>query len=355
MKFRIRDKEIGDENETYFIADIGANHDGDLQRAKDLIRLASDAGADAAKFQHFQAKTIVSKQGFNELRVGATHQSNWKKGVYETYEDASIDLAWNNELNEECEKCGIHFFSSIYDLDILTEMADLVPAFKIGSGDIDWTEMLEATSKFGKPVIIAAGASKLHEVENAINTIQLRNSDVALLQCNTNYTGSSNNFKYLNLNVLKSFKERFGDVVLGLSDHTPGHTSVLGAVALGAKIIEKHFTDDKNRVGPDHGFALDSYDWKNMISEVKNLEDALGDGIKTIENNEIDSFLVQRRSLRSKQLIKAGDHITSQNLVALRPRTQNGISPSELKNIIGKRVKNTLKEGLEIEWSNLEY
>lgn len=354
MKFKIDDLEVGADAGTYFIADIGANHDGDLNRAKDLIRLARDSGAHAAKFQHFKAETIVSRKGFDELKGGITHQSTWKKSVYDVYKTASINLDWNNALYDECKKCGIHFFSSIYDLGILNEMANFVPAFKIGSGDIDWTEMLEETSKFGKPIIIAAGASKMHDIERAIETVSVRNSEIALLQCNTNYTGNSDNFKFLNLNVLKLFRKRFEDVVLGLSDHTPGHTSVLGAVALGAKIIEKHFTDDKSRNGPDHGFAMDANEWRNMVSAVSDLEKALGDGIKTIEDNEIEPFLVQRRSLRSRLEIQAGSKITRDNIIALRPRTPKGISPSELKNILGKNVKKNIDEGDEIEWSNLE-
>ncbi len=354
MKFKIDGLEVGAGAGTYFIADIGANHDGDLDRAKDLIKLASDCGAHAAKFQHFKAETIVSKKGFDTLKGDITHQSKWKKSVFDVYQDASINLEWNTALHDECQKHGIHFFSSIYDLGILNEMANFVPAFKIGSGDIDWLEMLKETSKFGKPIIIAAGASKMHDVEKAIETVSERNTEIALLQCNTNYTGNDDNFKFLNLNVLKSFRKRFPDVVLGLSDHTSGHTSVLGAVALGAKIIEKHFTDDKSRTGPDHGFAMDADEWRAMVSAVSDLEKALGDGIKTIEDNEIGPFLVQRRSLRSKSIIQAGSKITRENTIALRPRTSKGISPSEIENILGKNLKKTIDEGDEIEWSNLE-
>lgn len=355
MKFRIGETIVGDNSKTYFIADIGANHDGDIKRAKNLIKLASHSGANAAKFQHFKASTIISKNGFDSLKSGTTHQSTWKKSVVEVYEDASINLEWNFELLEECKKYEIDFFSSIYDLDILNQMANIVPAFKIGSGDIDWSEMLEATSKFNKPMIIAAGASNLQDVDYAVELIQQRNKEIALLQCNTNYTGSIDNFKFLNLNVIKTFKRRYPDVVLGLSDHTPGHTSVLGAVALGAKIIEKHFTDDKTRTGPDHGFALDNRDWNQMVTEVRNLECALGDGIKIIEENERDSFCVQRRSLRLKKSIRAGDEITKDHLVALRPRSAVGIGPSELLNIIGKSVKNNIDEGYELEWRDIKF
>ena len=151
----------------------------------------------------------------------------------------------------------ITFFSTPYDLDLVDELDQYVPAFKIGSGDIAWDEMLRKISSKAKPVLFACGAASLEEVVHAHDVISKENRELILMQCNTNYTGSVDNFKYINLNVLKTFRQMFPETILGLSDHTPGHETVLGAVALGACVVEKHFTDDNNRSGPDHPFSMD--------------------------------------------------------------------------------------------------
>lgn len=325
-------------NQTYFIADIAANHDGSLDRALHLIELAADAGADAAKFQNFRAETIVSSRGFQELGKKLTHQASWEKDVVEVYRDASIPLEWTESLHEKCEHHKIDYFTSPYDLDYISYFSDKMPYFKIGSGDITWREAIEKIASYGKPILLATGASTEAEVRSAMHILEKSNCEIVLMQCNTNYTGSVDNFRFLNLNVLESFAKEYPNAILGLSDHTEGAVAVLGAVAKGAKVIEKHFTDDKTRKGPDHGFSLNPTDWKQMVSDVRKLESALGTGIKIVEENEIDARIVQRRALRYRQSVSAGHIIQSEDLIALRPCPTDGINPFETASIVGRAL-----------------
>ena len=201
-KVTIEGKFVGSEEPTYFVADIAANHDGDLDRARELIKLAAKAGADAAKFQHFQAETIVSDLGFKSLGAQQSHQSKWKKSVFEVYKDASVDLAWTETLKQTCVDEGITFFTTPYSLDTVDYMDAHVPAYKIGSGDITWTEMIKKIASKNKPYMLATGASSMDEVATAVETCVSVNPQMVLMQCNTNYTAELENFKYIHLNRL---------------------------------------------------------------------------------------------------------------------------------------------------------
>ena len=211
---RIDDKQIGDGHPTYFIADIAANHDGDLRRATDLIYLAAEAGADAAKFQHFQASTIVSDKGFRSLYGQQSHQASWKKSVFEVYKDATVDLGWTPHLKEACDKAGITFFTSPYAPELVDAVDPYVPAYKIGSGDITWMEIIEYIAGRQKPYFLATGASSMADVERAVATALAINTQFALLQCNTNYTASLENFKFIQLRVLETYMRRFPGMIL---------------------------------------------------------------------------------------------------------------------------------------------
>ena len=184
--FEVSGIRVGADSPVYFIADIGANHDGDFNRAKELILLAAENGANAAKFQHFEARTIVSDYGFQNIRSGATHQTTWKKSVYETYDNAALNLEWTQKLSETCQQAGIHFFTSPYSLALVDFVDKFVPAYKIGSGDISWLEIIKYIAKKNKPYFIATGASDLDEVDDAVAVAIENNPNFALLQCNTN-------------------------------------------------------------------------------------------------------------------------------------------------------------------------
>ena len=336
---------IGGDKELYFIADIGANHDGDINRAFELIKLAKESGADAAKFQNFQAAKIVSKYGFENLGDALSHQKNWKKSVFEVYEDASISKDWTKLLKEKCDEVGIDYFTSPYDFDSVDSVDPYVDLYKIGSGDITWHEIIEHICKKGKPVLVATGASSLSDVEKAMELMQKFTNDIVLMQCNTNYTANIENFKYVNLNVLKLYSKMYPRVLLGLSDHTEGHSTVLGSIALGARVIEKHFTDDNLREGPDHKFAMNPKSWREMVDRSYELFYSLGDGIKRVEDNEKDAAIVQRRSLRAVRDISEGEVITDKDIESLRPMPMDALAPFERNKLVGKIAVSNIKKG----------
>ncbi len=350
----INEKRIGRDYPTYFIADIAANHDGDFERAKDLIYLAAESGADAAKFQHFTAETIVSNYGFQDLGGQQSHQSKWKKSVFDVYKDASVSLGWTAALRETCDKAGIAFFTSPYSIDIVDHIDSYVPAYKIGSGDITWIEMVKYIAEKQKPYIMATGASSIDDVHRAVCAGLKINPRLCLMQCNTNYTASLENFKYIQLNVLKVYREMYPDLILGLSDHTPGHATVLGAVTLGARMIEKHFTDDIKRVGPDHAFSMDASSWRQMVDRTRELENALGVGIKQVEGNEQETVVIQRRAIRMATNLKAGSILAHDDLTVLRPCPKDGLPPYHIEELIGLRLRRDVIMGEHLRWVDLE-
>ncbi len=353
-ELEINGVKIGNKNPTYFIADIAANHDGDLERAKDLIYLAAEAGADAAKFQHFQAATIVSDHGFKNLNTQQSHQAKWKESVFDVYRAASVNLEWTATLKETCERANIPFFTTPYALDVVDYLDDHVPAYKIGSGDITWLEMIERVASKQKPYFLATGAASTDEVHRAVCAALAINQKFALMQCNTNYTASLENFKYIQLNVLKTYRAMYPDVVLGLSDHTPGHATVLGAVALGARIVEKHFTDNANRDGPDHAFSMNPSSWREMVDRTRELENALGNGIKKVEDNEKETVVVQRRSLRASKALSKSQVIRIGDFVALRPCPVDALTPVEIQTIVGRTLRRDILAGDYLRATDLE-
>jgi len=352
-KLNIGRRWIGDEEPVYFVADISANHDGDLDRAKLLINLAAESGADAAKFQNFRAPKIVSDYGFNKLGLKLSHQANWSKSVFQIYQDATVPWEWIETLKEECDKVKIDFFSTPYDFEAVDMLDPFVSFYKIGSGDITWPEMLVKISGKNKPVLLACGASEIGDVQRAVHIIQSVNSQLALMQCNTNYTANVENYKYINLNVLKSFKVLFPELVLGLSDHTLGYSTVLGAVALGASVIEKHFTDDNNRLGPDHPFSMTPILWREMVDRTHELEYALGSTIKQVEENEKQTVVVQRRCIRAARDLAEGIIITREMLDVLRPAPLDSIFPYDIEKVVGRKLTSKVNAGDYLKWMML--
>jgi sialic acid synthase SpsE len=353
MEIKIGSHVLGQNHPTYFIADIAANHDGDFERAKMLIRIAKECGADAAKFQNFRAPKIVSDYGFKSLGGQQSHQAKWKRSVFEVYKNASIPFEWTEGLKKECDQVGIDFFSSPYDFEATDMLDSFVSAYKIGSGEIDWLEALEYIARKGKPVLLATGAANIGEVQRAVHTILAINPQLILMQCNTNYTASLENFKYINLNVLKCYADMFPELILGLSDHTPGHATVLGAVALGAQVVEKHFTDNNQREGPDHAFAMNPVSWKAMVENTRQLERALGKASKIVEGNELETVIIQRRCLRAARDVKTGETFTREMIDVLRPATPGAILPDQLGEVPGKKARMDIPFGKEIRWTDL--
>jgi len=322
----IDDVRIGPETGTFFIADLAANHDGSIRRAKKLIKLAHDSGANAVKFQHFQASQFINGSAFEALRCNKSHQTLWEKSVYDVYADASLPLSWTEELKNYCLSLGIVFFSSPYGLDMVDHLNPHVPAWKIGSGDINYHAQLIRVAKTNKPVLLATGACALEEVIESVNILQKYTNKIVLMQCNTNYTAKDENYDFINLNVLKTYSTLFPDIVLGLSDHTLGHETVLGAIALGARVVEKHFTDDNSRPGPDHQFSMNPQTWKEMVKSSRIIERSLGSTIKAVCKNEKETSVLQRRALYAIDDIPAGTHIDNHMFEPKRPCPPNSVN-----------------------------
>jgi N-acetylneuraminate synthase len=218
---------------------------------------------------------------------------------------------------------------------------------------MSWPEALLYMAGKGKPMLMATGACELGEVVDNVRAVEEVNNEIVLFQCNTNYTGSDANFDHIHLNVLKTYAQLFPNVVLGLSDHTSRHATVLGAIAMGARVIEKHFTDDTTREGPDHPFAMDPTTWSEMVARTRELERALGSPLKRVAENEIETVLVQRRCLRAARDIQAGEVFTREMIDVLRPATTDAIRPVEIERVIGTKAGQAISEGEALHWAML--
>lgn len=334
----------------YIISEVGSNFDGDLDRAKYLAKLSKELGADAYKIQNFKAPKIVSEIGFKNLKTA--FQKNWDKPVVEVYKAAEFPREWIKELADYCKEIDIDFFSSPYDIEAVDLLEEIdVPIYKIGSGEIDNFDFLTYVAKLGKPVIIGCGSSTVEDIEKAINTIRdTGNNKIILLQCVTNYPSP---IADANLLAMVELGKKFS-VEVGYSDHTVGEegkgddplsgiTVPLGAVALGATVIEKHFTDDRKRVGPDHPFAMDTSSFKMMVDGIRAMEKALGDGQKRIMPSELDTVVIQRRGIYATRNIESGEIIDFDSIELLRPAV--GIKASQLDSVVGKRTSKKIETG----------
>ncbi len=335
----------------YFIADIAANHDGELQRAKDLVWIAKESGADCAKFQHFLADKIVNDKEFKKISEIKTHQSEWKKSVSQIYDDYHFKREWTDEIHKECIKANIDFSSTPYDLNAIKLIEKIVPFIKIGSGDISWIEHIMECAKTNLPIIIATGASDEKDVDRAMSCLEKHAHSVCIMQCNTNYTTDKDKIKYVNLKALNYYRSKYPFAALGLSDHTLSDTSVIGAISLGAMFIEKHFTDDNSREGPDHKFAINPKNWKIMVQKSQEIYQELGNGKKKIEENELNAYIVQRRSCVAKKNLSKGHIICKEDIDFLRPCPEGSVQPYEYEKIIGKRLKNTIEKNESFLWT----
>jgi N-acetylneuraminate synthase len=348
-QIKIGKRLVGEDQPALIIADIGANFDGDLNKAKKLALAVKEAGGDVVKIQSFLADKIVSGRGFASMKLKGVHGS-WGRPVDEIFKEAEFPRAWHKDFFAYCRKIGIAVSSSPYDFEAVDLMAKLgVDFYKIGSGDITWHEMLRYIAKKKKPVILATGASTLAEVDEAVNAIAATgNRNLILLQCITNYPSK---IESANLNVLKTYKKAFG-AIIGYSDHSPQDVVVLGAVALGAKVIEKHFTLNKKDKGPDHPHSMDPVEFAQMVKRIRQLESAMGSGRKFVVAEEAETVIVQRRGLYAKKDVVQGAIIKESDLDILRPAL--GLLPRYKKIVAGHKARHALKAGDVISWESLE-
>jgi N-acetylneuraminate synthase len=346
--FKVGKRLVGEGAPALIIADIGANFDGDLEKAKKLALAVKQSGGDVVKIQSFKANKIVSGRGFAGMKLKGIHGS-WNKPIDEVFKSAEFPRLWHKEFFDYCKKIGIEVSSSPYDFEAVDLMEEIgVNFYKIGSGDITWHEMLRYIANKGKPVILATGASTMAEVSEAVEVIrETGNMDFALLQCITNYPSR---IESANLKVMPIYKKVF-DVITGYSDHTPGDTVVLGAVALGAKVIEKHFTLNKKDVGPDHPHSMEPDEFALMVKHIRDMERALGDGVKKVEEEESETVIVQRRGLCVSKKVKAGETFKKDNVIELRPAL--GILPKYKEVVVGHKAKKDMEAGSPIKWEDL--
>lgn len=346
-RFQIGTRWVGDDEPTYFIAEMGSNFDGSLERARGLVDAAHESGADAVKFQTFTAEGLVSSHSFARLKIG--YQAAWDEPTHVVYKRAEFPRDWHEKIFEHARRRGVAFFTSVWDHDAVDLLERLhIPAYKIGSGDITWFDFIRRVAQTGKPVLISTGASSLRDVARAIDVIRdTGNQRVVLMQCVTNYPSTHRN---ANLLVLETYRQAF-DVVVGYSDHAPGDVVALGAVALGARVIEKHFTLDKTLPGPDHPHSMEPHEFAAMVQRVRALEAALGSAVKQVTDEERDSTVIMRRSLHAARAIATGEELTAEKMVALRPAV--GIAPEHEPLVIGRRAVRPLEPEEAIRWEDL--
>ena len=345
---KIGNSMIGENHPTYFIAEIGGNFDGSMDKAKRLIDAAKDAGANCAKFQTFTAETIVSEGGFSKMQLHGVHGS-WGRTVSEVFKDVEFPMAWHKEIADYCKKVGIDFSTSPYfkeAVDLCAEMK--LPFIKIGSGEITWLEMIQYIASKGLPIMLATGDATLSEIDEAVRIIERTgNKDLVLMQCITNYPSK---IESANVNVLKTYQNAFG-CLTGYSDHSPGHVVALASVVLGARVIEKHFTLDKTDKGPDHPHSMEPDEFKFMVDSIREVERAMGSTRKEVVDEESETVYVQRRCLYAKNDLKAGATVTEDDINVLRPAL--GIPPKYKDIVIGKKVKKYIPVGDPVFWEDL--
>lgn len=342
--FKFSEKEILKTSPTYIIAEVGVNHNGDMNLAKKLIDIAVECGADAVKFQTFKAEKLVSRKA-QQAEYQVTNLKN-KTSQYEMLKKLELKFEDFIILKEYCETKGIEFISTPFDIESAVFLKDIgVHAMKIGSGDLTNIPFLQEIDKLGIPVILSTGMSNLNEVEEAVNA--LSNTQVALLHCTSNYPAP---FEDVNLKAMLTLETSFNKIV-GYSDHTLGNEISISAVTLGAKIIERHFTLDQNLPGPDHKASLEPQDLLNLVKSIRNVEISLGDGIKRCMPSERSTLQVARKSLIALRDIKEGEVFNHENLGIKRPGC--GIEPKFLPLLLGKTARKTIKADETLTWDEV--
>lgn len=319
---------------TLIIAEAGVNHNGSLELAKKLVASAAAAGADLVKFQSFIAEKIISQDAPKAAYQKNTTGTN--ESQYEMVRKLELSRIDHEALIEECRHHGIGFFSTAFDTESFDMLVELgIEKIKIPSGELTNLPLLRYVTRLGRPVILSTGMANLGDIEAALEVIEQSGTPrhlVTVLHCTTEYPTPMED---VNLRAMANLKTTF-DVEVGYSDHTPGIEVSIAAVALGATVIEKHFTLDRNLPGPDHQASLEPHELKAMVSAIRNIERALGDGIKRPSASELKNKPIARKSLVAGRPIRAGEAFSADNLCAKRPGT--GISPMRWDEVIGRQA-----------------
>ena len=341
-------RQIGSGNPAYIIAEAGSNHDGDFAVAIALIDAAAEAGADAIKFQAFLAANHYSKHapGFTYLEAQGSRQT-----TYDLIKSLEINRDWHEPLIAHANARGIAFLSSPCDVAAVEQLNMLgMPAFKLASFDLPDRDLIRVMARFGKPLILSTGMADYKDIQGALMAAQeVGNQQVILLQCTSLYPAPA---KLANLAAINSMHQAFG-VPVGYSDHTLGDHVCVAAVAMGACVLEKHFTLDRSRSGPDHSFAIEPHELAVMVERVRDVEAAIGDGIKNGPRvAEREMYQKGRRSIHTRRAIKKGEVLTRDDLCSKRPGF--GISPDLIEILTGMSVSKDIPDDHWITWDDLK-
>jgi len=347
MKIKIDDRWIGEGHPCFVIAEAGINHNGKLEIAKKLIDAAKEVGADAVKFQTYKSENVTSRY----VEMADYQKKNIGKEESQLEMIKKFELPYENfiELKEYCDKKQIMFLSTPHSYDAADFLEDLVPAYKIGSGDLTNLPFLEKIAEKKKPILLSTGMANLDEIKEAVDTIQERGcNNIILLHCITSYP---TRVEDVNLKAIKTLEEVF-NLPVGYSDHTLSITVPIAAVAMGACVIEKHFTLDRDMPGPDHKASLEPHELKKMIKEIREIEKALGDGVKKPTQDEEKIKKIVRKSIVAKVDIPKDSIITREMLEIKRPAT--GIPPKYLSQVVGARAKTNICKDEALQWEKVK-
>ncbi|MBN2735014.1 MAG: N-acetylneuraminate synthase [Methanomicrobiaceae archaeon] len=338
---------MGEGEKCFIIAEAGVNHNGNLNLAKQLVDVAAESGADAVKFQTFRAESLASKNAEKaDYQIESTSEDESQYYMLKKLELSYQDF---RRLSDYTKEKNLIFLSTPFDEESASFLEEIgIPAYKISSGEITNLPLLKLIAKNRKPVILSTGMSTLCEVEKAVVTLKKNGSEnIVILHCTTSYPAA---FESVNLSAMNTMKYSFR-LPVGYSDHTIGVTIPIAAAAMGAAVIEKHFTLDKSLLGPDHKASLDPSELKEMIQAIRNVEKAIGTGIKKRTEEEKKIILVARKSIVAGRDIHKGEVVREKDLKLKRPG--NGIPPEYLNEIAGKKAQRNLIYDEQIKWEDI--
>ena len=344
---RIGDRSVGEDAPVYIIAEAGSNHDRNLDQAKRLIDVAAAAGADAVKFQTFAADQIVAETTTRAKYLDGLMPPG--KTMSDLFRELELPRDWHGDLFRHATDVGLDFLSTPFDFEAVDLLDDLgVKAFKVASYELWHLPLIREIASRGKPIICSTGMANLADVQDAVDTVAATGNDqLILLHCVVNYPPP---FADLNLRAIRTLREAFG-VPVGYSDHSSGITAPIVATALGAAVIEKHFTLSRDLPGPDHRFAIEPDELIAMVRAIRDAKDALGTGIKRMAPAEADLYTTARRSLFAARDIPAGTVLGSEHVAILRPGT--GIEVRDLEKVIGRTTRRPIARHEPLAWDML--
>ena len=341
VEFKISQRIIGDNHQPFIIAEMSGNHNGNIERALKLVKAAAESGVDALKLQTYTADTITMDQNGGLFDITDKDSLWYGKNLYQLYKEAHTPWEWHKEIFEYANSLGLIAFSSPFDesaVDFLEKLS--VPAYKIASFESNHFPLLKKVAKTGKPILISSGASNLNELYESVQYLKKEGAkEIVVFKCTSTYPASAQN---TNLYTIPVLKEIFSDCIIGLSDHTMGLGASVGAIALGARVIEKHFTLDRAEGGVDSAFSLEPSELKNLVVETNRTFLALGQVQLDTQKSELKSRQF-KRSIYCIKDIQEGELFTTENLKVIRPG--DGLEPKYYETILGLKSKSRILKG----------